>query len=205
MFSAKTSDIEYLLTVYTTMKAILSLFVVTLLSLSAKAASVSIAPEARAADACPDPYTGVPLLRARRLDGAGTRYYDTNATYMNELAHTIWQPEGTAGIVFKKAALHTVPLYAFYHDTAVNTPKDWYCTTSESDKATWAKNKNYVYRGVWAYMFSNDGCGGVPFYTLWDPSRQVHLFTADQNERKSATSVNGGYIEMGIAGYILPL
>ncbi len=29
-------------------------------------------------------------------------------------------------------------------------------------------------------------------------------FTADESERKSATSVNGGYIEMGIAGYILP-
>ncbi|KAK0494684.1 hypothetical protein EDD18DRAFT_1107176 [Armillaria luteobubalina] len=187
------------------MKVIFSLFAAALLSLSAKAASVSVVPEARAANACPDPSTGVPLLRAKRLDSAGTRYYTTNATYMNQLANGIWQPEGTAGIVFTNAALSTIPLYAFYHTTSASAPLDWYYTTSASDKATWDKNKNYVDRGVYAHMFSNAACGGLPFYTLWDPVHQVHLFTADESERKSATSVNGGYIEMGIAGYILPL
>ncbi|PBK79505.1 hypothetical protein ARMGADRAFT_1093077 [Armillaria gallica] len=187
------------------MKAFLSLFAAALLWLSTEAASVSFAPEARAANACPDPSTGVPLLRARRLDGAGAHYYTTNATYMNQLANGVWQPEGTAGIVFNHAALSTVPLYAFYHYPTASVPLDWYYTTSTSDKATWDKNKSYTDRGIYAYMFSNAGCGGVPFYTLWDPVHQVHLFTADESERKSATSVNGGYIEMGIAGYILPL
>ncbi|KAK0470503.1 hypothetical protein IW261DRAFT_1004125 [Armillaria novae-zelandiae] len=187
------------------MKAILSLFAAALLLLSTKAASVNVAPEARAANACPDASTGVPLLRAGRLDSAGTRYYTTNATYMNQLANGIWQPEGTAGIVFKNAALSTVPFYAFYHTTSASAPLDWYYTTSANDKATWDKNTNYVDRGVFAHMFSNAACGGLPFYALWDPVHQVHLFTADASERKSATSLNGGYIEMGIAGYILPL
>ncbi len=160
--------------------------------------------QARAADACPDPSTGVPLLRARyEIDGA--RFYTTDATYMAQLAAATWDPEGTAGIVFPSAALSTVPLYAFYHATTASVPLDWYYTTSTSDKATWDKNQNYVDEGIYGYMFSNAGCGGIPFYTLWDPVHQIHLFTADESERKSLTSVNGGYIEMGIAGYILPL
>ncbi|PBK79504.1 hypothetical protein ARMGADRAFT_1021490 [Armillaria gallica] len=186
------------------MKGLLSLFTAILLSLSAMAASVDLTQEARAADACPDPSTGVPLLRARyEIDGA--RFYTTNATWMAQLVATTWDPEGTAGIVFPTKALSTVPLYAFYHATTASVPLDWYYTTSTSDKATWDKNKNYVDEGIYGYMFSNAGCGGVPFYTLWDPVHQIHLFTADESERKSLTSVNGGYIEMGIAGYILPL
>ncbi len=124
---------------------------------------------------------------------------------MAQLAASSWDPEGTAGIVFPSAALSTVPMYAFYHRQETTLPLDWYYTISASDKATWDKNQNYVDEGVYGYMFSNAGCGGVPFYTLWDPVHQIHLFTADESERKSLTSVNGGYIEMGIAGYILPL
>ncbi|KAK0470506.1 hypothetical protein IW261DRAFT_1345488, partial [Armillaria novae-zelandiae] len=104
--------------------------------------------------------------------------------------------------VFPTAALSTVPLYAFYRGSA---PADWYFTTSASDKAAWDKNQQYAYQGVWAYMFANAGCGGVPFYTLWDPVHGVHLFTADQDERKRVTSMSGGYIEVGTAGYIPPL
>ncbi|KAK0192845.1 hypothetical protein F5146DRAFT_521059 [Armillaria mellea] len=186
------------------MKGFLSLLAALFLSLSVMATSVNLAQEARAAEACPDPSTGVPLLRAR-YEISGARFYTTNATWMAQLAASTWQPEGTAGIVFPSAALSTVPMYAFYHRQETTLPLDWYYTTSASDKATWDKNKNYVDEGVYAHVFSNAGCGGVPFYTLWDPVHQVHLFTADQSERKSATSVNGGYIEMGIAGYILPL
>ncbi|KAK0495799.1 hypothetical protein EDD18DRAFT_219731 [Armillaria luteobubalina] len=86
---------------------------------------------------------------------------------MNELANGHWQPEGTAGIVFDHVALSTVPLYAFNHTASASIPKDWYYTTSASDKATWDKNKNYVDRGVYACMFSNAVCGSLPFYTLW--------------------------------------
>ncbi|KAK0494676.1 hypothetical protein EDD18DRAFT_1107170 [Armillaria luteobubalina] len=189
------------------MKAILSLFVVALLSLSAKAASVNIAPEARAADACPDLSTGIPLLRARYLlSVVGTRYYTTNTTLMNQLVNSaLWQPEGTAGIVFKSASVSTVPLYAFLHAGTTSAPRDWYYTASASDKAIWDKNKNYAYQGISGHMFSNAACGGVPFYTFWDPVHQVHFFTADKKERKRATSAKGGYIDNGIAGYILPL
>ncbi|KAK0192856.1 hypothetical protein F5146DRAFT_1120594 [Armillaria mellea] len=98
--------------------------------------------------------------------------------------------------------LSMAPLYAFVHESA---PLDWYYTTSASDKAVWDRNQNYVDRGVYAFMFGNAGCGGVPFYTLRDPVDQGHLFTADQDERRRATSVNGGYIEMGIAAFQIHL
>ncbi|KAK0495806.1 hypothetical protein EDD18DRAFT_1353428 [Armillaria luteobubalina] len=165
------------------------------------AASVNVTQEARAAEACPDPSTGIPLLRAR-YEVSGTRFYTTNAAWMAQIAASDWVPEGTAGLVFPSPALSTVPMYAFYQS---GPPLDWYYTTSASDKATWDKNTKYADQGIFAYMFSNTGCGGVPFYTLWDPVHQVHLFTADQDERKRATSMSGGYIEVGIAGYILPL
>ncbi|KAK0183677.1 hypothetical protein F5146DRAFT_521200 [Armillaria mellea] len=183
------------------MKGFLSLLAALFLSLSAMAASVNLTQEARAEGACPDPSTGVPLLRAR-YEVSGARFYTTNAAYMAQLAASNWEPEGTAGIVFPSPALSTVPLYASH---SASPSLDWYYTTSASDEAAWDKNQNYAAQGVYAYVFSNAGCGGVPFYALWDPVHQVHLFTADQDERKRATSVTGGYIEIGIAAYILPL
>ncbi|KAK0192857.1 hypothetical protein F5146DRAFT_1191896 [Armillaria mellea] len=162
------------------MKGFFSLLAALFLSLSAMAASQ----EAHAEDACPDPSTGVPLLRAR-YEVSGTRFYTTNASFMLQLAASDWDPEGTAGIVFPSLALSTVPL--------------------ATDKTAWDQNANYVDQGVYAYVFGNAGCAGVPFYALWDSVHEVHLFTADQDEHKTATSITGGYIEIGIAAYILPL
>ncbi|KAK0494671.1 hypothetical protein EDD18DRAFT_1175584 [Armillaria luteobubalina] len=124
---------------------------------------------------------------------------------MAQLAASTWGREGNMGIVFPTMVLSTVPMYASCQQQETTLPLDWYYTTSVSDEATWDKNKNYVDEGIYAHVFSDVGCGGVPFYTLWDPYNQVHLFTANENERKSVMSMNGGYIEMGIAGYILQL
>ncbi|KAJ6570575.1 hypothetical protein DFH09DRAFT_1080133 [Mycena vulgaris] len=115
----------------------------------------------------------------------------------------IWNPrgyalEGVAGLVFLTQEEGTAPLYYLYSQAA--TDSFYTMSTTERDAAL----KNGYGNRSSTYIYPTQSCGSIPLYRLFSASGKDNFYTTSESERLDFIA-NRGYVDMEVAGYILPV
>ncbi|RDB19083.1 hypothetical protein Hypma_014453 [Hypsizygus marmoreus] len=58
--------------------------------------------------------------------------------------------------------------------------------------------------GIAAYVYPTQTCCSAPFYVIYSATLGDHFYTTDITERDAMLRLNG-YVDQGIAGYVLPI
>ena len=149
-------------------------------------------------DPCPGIYyQSIPFYRAYNLKTTD-HFYTIDINEMNYAVGGGYTYEGPVFRVFASSVAGAVPFYRMYN-TAVG---DHFYTTSVGE-VQYAATGGYVWEGAVAYIFSTPVCGAIPLWRLYHAGIGDHLYTTSVAERDYA-SVNPGYSQEGIAGYVFP-
>ncbi|KAF8191941.1 hypothetical protein K438DRAFT_1830278 [Mycena galopus ATCC 62051] len=148
---------------------------------------------------CGDPGNAVPLYRSYNPTGVD-HYYTADADHVN-LYDSGWPLQQVAALVFVDQEESTVPFYHLYSRAAV----DNYYTTSMTEVQA-ALNNGYVNvtNDPLTYIYPTQICGSAPFYKLYSASQTDNFYTTSESERLDFIA-NQGYVDVEIAGYVLPL
>ncbi|KAF7349629.1 hypothetical protein MSAN_01689000 [Mycena sanguinolenta] len=140
-----------------------------------------------------------PLYRSYNAAGVD-HYYTVDADHVNQ-ADSFWPLQKVAALVFVDQEESTVPFYHLFNGNAV----DNYYTTSIAEVEV-AINAGYVNISddPLTYIYPTQICGSVPFYKLYSASQTDNFYTTSESERLDFIA-NQGYVDIEIAGYVLPL
>ena len=151
-------------------------------------------------------YTGlVSLFRYWRASGAD-HFYTTNkneigTTTPGTVGHHQYTSEGTQCLIYSTQVTGSVPLYRYFHNTAV----DHFYTTNTQEIGTTTPGQTgkngYVSEGITGYCFPSSKPGTIPLYRYYNPSAYDHFYTTNPQE---IGTTKFGYKSEGIACYVLP-
>ncbi|KAF7350006.1 hypothetical protein MVEN_01302200 [Mycena venus] len=150
---------------------------------------------------CGDPSDVVPYYQ--HYSSAVTDYYYTaDAALVNTVITSYhYTFQRVAGLVFITQQPSTVPFYRLYLSSGV----DFYTTnTTERDIAIKQGYAEGDPTDPLTYIYPTEICGAVPFYRIYKSSQQATYYTTSESEKLDFIA-NQGYVDQGIAGYILPL
>lgn len=125
-------------------------------------------------------------------------FYTNNYSEMSAcIAEGEFVSEGNEGLVFPVQVTSTVPLYQAFNAKAVAR----YYTTDRDDMDKVISTQGYALEGIAGYVYATQICGSIPLYHLQLPGRD-NFYTTNETEREQAT--HDGYVDMGVACYVLP-
>ncbi|KAG5640494.1 hypothetical protein DXG03_008326, partial [Asterophora parasitica] len=150
------------------------------------------------AQACGDPRTAVPLLRAWSAS-ATDHFYTTNAAEMqNAVTRGGYVAEGTTGYVFSRPQPNTVPLFRLYN----TNNKDHFYTTNAAERNNAVGKLGYASEGIVGFVYSSTACGAQPLYRSYQGGVVDHFYTMSAGERSNAKGA--GWAAEGVAAFIFP-
>ncbi|KAJ7336748.1 hypothetical protein DFH08DRAFT_964710 [Mycena albidolilacea] len=153
----------------------------------------------RSSETCGDPANAVPFYRSYSPTDVD-HYYTAGPDFVNRF-DSGWPLQGVAGFVFLTQEESTVPFYHIYSRTAT----DNYYTISTTERDAALKNGyiNVTNGDPLTYIYPTQVCGSVPFYKLYNPTKLDNFYTTSESERLDFIA-SQGYIDVEIAGYVLP-
>ncbi|KAF8873670.1 hypothetical protein CPB84DRAFT_1798216 [Gymnopilus junonius] len=118
--------------------------------------------------------------------------------FVNANAHgTDWQIQRDTFLAWRTPQEFTVPLYVLNNPTT----HDFIYLMSTDGMVPTASAFNVG--SIIAYVYPTQICGSVPLFALFQDVVSDHWYTTGQTER--AGFVESGWIDSGIAAYVLPL
>ncbi|KAJ6473120.1 hypothetical protein C8R45DRAFT_406930 [Mycena sanguinolenta] len=165
------------------------------------ALSTDLAPalQARSAETCGDPMLALPLYRIFQ-PAVPARAYELDVTVVTaEIAQAGWTLESVSAMAFPSQQESTV---RFYHlENGALRANFWTINTTELNTAL---QEGYsVVASDMTYIYLTQICESVPFYRASGSANRDNVYTTSESEYLQF--IAEGFIDMGIAGYVLPL
>ncbi|KAJ7725691.1 hypothetical protein B0H16DRAFT_1593965 [Mycena metata] len=156
----------------------------------------------RSSETCGNPADAVPFYRSYSPTVVD-HYYTADANFVN-VFDSGYPLQGVAAFVFITQEESTVPFYHLYSVAAT----DNYYTISTTERDAAVQNGYIIVNGSvnddpLTYIYPTQVCGSVPFYKLYNPTKLDNFYTASESERLDFIA-NQGYLDIEIAGYVLP-
>ncbi|KAJ7320836.1 hypothetical protein DFH08DRAFT_789036 [Mycena albidolilacea] len=153
--------------------------------------------EAQSAKTCGEPTTALPLYRMFQAT-VPARAYEIDASIITaNIAKSGWALETVSAMAFASQKESTVP---FYHliNSALRA-NFWTINTTERDAAVRA---GYTVGPDLTYIYPTQICESVPFYHASGSANRDNVYTT--SEAEYLQFVGQGFLDMGVAGYVLP-
>ncbi|KAF7346880.1 hypothetical protein MVEN_01440000 [Mycena venus] len=150
---------------------------------------------------CGNPADAVPFYRSYHSANVD-HWYTPDVAQINTYNPQGFALQGVAGLVFITQEPGTTPFYRLYNSALT----DNFYTISLAEKVA-AEQNGYITDGVSvpvSYIYPTQVCGSIPLFRLYSASGQDNFYTTSEAERINAIA-NGGYADVEIAGYILPV
>ncbi|KAJ6551000.1 hypothetical protein DFH09DRAFT_1319568 [Mycena vulgaris] len=165
----------------------------------ASAQSINIKPPSPLT--CGNNSNAVPLYRSI-LEGNNPNSNCFLTTVLSEVTFAVkngFTFDGVAARVFSTQETSTVPFFRLV------TPPDrnhfYTISTSERDLAL---ASGFVDQGNSSFIYPSQICGSIPLYRIYQSATTQHFYTISATNR-DAMLAGGGWVDEGIAGYVLDL
>ncbi|KDR77937.1 hypothetical protein GALMADRAFT_65001, partial [Galerina marginata CBS 339.88] len=148
--------------------------------------------------ACADPSTTVPYVQAfSHTIKAHT--LDTRAAFaMADTTQGDWEFQGETFLAWQDPTPHTVPLFRYL----TQTNQDYVYGTSTAAIPVGVPGFNLD--ATIGYVYKTKVCDSVPLLGVWNQAAGDHFYTTSKAEQNTFLK-NSGWVDAGIAGYVLPL
>ncbi|KAF7354591.1 hypothetical protein MSAN_01372400 [Mycena sanguinolenta] len=155
--------------------------------------------QVRSAETCGDPAFALPLYRIFQ-PAVPARAYELDVTVVTaEIAQAGWTLERISAMAFPSQQESTV---RFYHlGNGAGQSNFWTINTTELNAAL-QEGYSIVASDI-TYIYPTQICGSVPFYRASGSANKDNVYTTSESEYLQF--IAEGFVDMGIAGYVLPL
>ncbi|KAF8195239.1 hypothetical protein K438DRAFT_2017237 [Mycena galopus ATCC 62051] len=155
---------------------------------------------ARSGETCGDPADALPFYRSYVGGSFTDHFYTARINTLNTQLKGSYNLEEVACMIFLSQEESTVPFYRVFNEVAWDNL--YTANTTELDNALKAGYVTPTDGDSVTYIYPTQICGSVPFYRLFNSAIVDNFYTTSESERLQFLAE--GYVDVEIAGYVLP-